>query len=415
MSDRLNDELLSAYLDNEVTDEERAQVEQALVDSAEARMSLASLRQIQASLRSVPRLTLPADFQERVIREAERRGARRAVATTVRSVRATQWIRVAAVATTIAAALVVGVVIAISRQAPEIVEVPAPAPSSRDVARDETPAVPDGVAQPDTPPASDVVHDNPPLPDETVVAEAQGRPLPPLIMVFDLAITKQGQRQDVFEQTLKQAGIAFDPRQEGVVVEEKLRKPLLDTRYLVDTAPLGKGNEQFDIIDMLYLQGTGVQIDEIFSKLRSHQEARLFLDLALDEVKETRVLNSIGEQTWSLAKSVAPAAPRSYAYRLNVGISLQTASRAGFLAKFPAPRLDIGIQNGSQSEPKSGFSLELPLGFGGQRTVLEKAAGNPAAGNAGVAAPDLPFFEILVIRRHLDGGFPVDAPEPPAN
>lgn len=66
------EELLSAYLDGEVTAAERAQVEQMLASDPEARAALQELRALSAALQSLPKLSVGEDLSERVLRRAER-------------------------------------------------------------------------------------------------------------------------------------------------------------------------------------------------------------------------------------------------------------------------------------------------------------------------------------------------------
>ena len=73
MRDHVNEELISAYLDNEVTDEERELVEKSLAESDECRQLFDELQSVQGSLQTLPRFSLPTDFADRVLREAERR------------------------------------------------------------------------------------------------------------------------------------------------------------------------------------------------------------------------------------------------------------------------------------------------------------------------------------------------------
>ncbi|NOX62843.1 MAG: hypothetical protein GXP42_12990 [Chloroflexi bacterium] len=58
----ISDELLSAYLDGEVTTAERARIEQALADDPEVRERLESLRWTVSLLREAPRLSVPRAF-----------------------------------------------------------------------------------------------------------------------------------------------------------------------------------------------------------------------------------------------------------------------------------------------------------------------------------------------------------------
>jgi len=67
-----DDELLSAYLDGELSEEERARVEQLLAEQPEARQMLDELRALSGGFEALPRHRLEADFASRVLRAAER-------------------------------------------------------------------------------------------------------------------------------------------------------------------------------------------------------------------------------------------------------------------------------------------------------------------------------------------------------
>jgi anti-sigma factor RsiW len=66
------EELLSAYLDDELSPEDRARVEQWLVDDAEYRRLFEELRAVRRDLQALPRHKLPADLSAAVLRRAER-------------------------------------------------------------------------------------------------------------------------------------------------------------------------------------------------------------------------------------------------------------------------------------------------------------------------------------------------------
>lgn len=63
----ISEELLSAYLDDELTLPERQQVESALEQRADLRDLLAELTQIRAQIQNLPKFSLPADFTAKVI------------------------------------------------------------------------------------------------------------------------------------------------------------------------------------------------------------------------------------------------------------------------------------------------------------------------------------------------------------
>ena len=71
MNDEAREELISAYLDGELTAEEQRRVEQLLVDSAEHRQLFEELRSLRASFKILPCYKLPEDLSQRVLRQAE--------------------------------------------------------------------------------------------------------------------------------------------------------------------------------------------------------------------------------------------------------------------------------------------------------------------------------------------------------
>ncbi len=67
----LADELVSAYLDGELTADEQAQIEERMAASPEFRQTVEELRGLRMSFEALPQHRLPADFAERVLRRAE--------------------------------------------------------------------------------------------------------------------------------------------------------------------------------------------------------------------------------------------------------------------------------------------------------------------------------------------------------
>jgi anti-sigma factor RsiW len=74
MSEFINndDELLSAYLDNELAPEERAHVDQRLATDPAARQLLDELRAVSRAVKALPAAPLGADIRDTVLRRAER-------------------------------------------------------------------------------------------------------------------------------------------------------------------------------------------------------------------------------------------------------------------------------------------------------------------------------------------------------
>ncbi len=72
MNDDARYELISAYLDNELAPDERAEVEQLLARDADARRVYEDLRALSSTLQALPRHQLGEDLSGRVLRGAER-------------------------------------------------------------------------------------------------------------------------------------------------------------------------------------------------------------------------------------------------------------------------------------------------------------------------------------------------------
>ncbi|MBM4004972.1 MAG: hypothetical protein FJ295_17065 [Planctomycetes bacterium] len=72
MNKPFSDELISAYLDGELTSDEQALVERTLVENVAARRMFEDLRSLRTGLQSLPQNRLDESFSERVLRAAER-------------------------------------------------------------------------------------------------------------------------------------------------------------------------------------------------------------------------------------------------------------------------------------------------------------------------------------------------------
>jgi len=72
MAKTSQDELLSAYIDGELSDAQRAEVEERLAKDADARQLVSELRALKESVRSLPAYRLEEDLARRVLQRAER-------------------------------------------------------------------------------------------------------------------------------------------------------------------------------------------------------------------------------------------------------------------------------------------------------------------------------------------------------
>ncbi len=72
MNDKPQEELLTAYLDDELAPEERADVERMLAEDAASRQLFEELKALRSTLQALPQERLEADFSKKVMQLAER-------------------------------------------------------------------------------------------------------------------------------------------------------------------------------------------------------------------------------------------------------------------------------------------------------------------------------------------------------
>ena len=66
MTDKFDDNLISGYLDNQLTPEERAEVEASLLDSDTNRL-MSDLERQSQELKRLPKFSLGQDFAQRIL------------------------------------------------------------------------------------------------------------------------------------------------------------------------------------------------------------------------------------------------------------------------------------------------------------------------------------------------------------
>ncbi len=122
MKDHL-EELLSCYLDGEVTPEERERVERLLRSDPEARRRLEELRWVRDALRALPARPLPEDLVPAILHRAE--ALSRGWTWRIRDLVPNVWVRAAVLTASLAMALVVGfgTILRPDRPRPEAAEV----------------------------------------------------------------------------------------------------------------------------------------------------------------------------------------------------------------------------------------------------------------------------------------------------
>lgn len=184
MSERLSDELLSAYFDGDVSPREREQVERWLAQSPEARRELAALGRTSRLLRSLPVAPAPDDLVSAVMQQAERATLLPPVppARPVASRRRAWLVAAGGLAVTAAAALLL--LPLLSRPHPEAHGVARLEPSDRNAETDGDHLADRGSAPAGVPPRTVAMPENlttrrvRPAPDDMSRAEADPNTIP---------------------------------------------------------------------------------------------------------------------------------------------------------------------------------------------------------------------------------------------
>ena len=227
------------------------------------------------------------------------------------------------------------------------------------------------------------------------------------MFIVDLAITLEGQQQQVFQQALQCAGIQFNPE---VGVDEVLEKALLASRFIGDVeivdpqaSPAEKPAQ--DEIEMYYVKGLGDQVDAAITDLLTRPKehiARHRCDMAIEpaERKLFEQLNSAVRMADT--RKVGPA---PQAYRLAFRFSLRSGS-AGFLGTFSQPwiRAEVVPVEEKASAPAAVARKAKPTPAPPQTTVLPIAAADlPVAGGSSDPNDDEnTVYEVLFILRNLE-------------
>jgi negative regulator of sigma E activity len=411
MNPVVSEELISAYLDGELNTEERTLVEQALADSPDLRRFYQDLQGIQAGLRALPRQRSSVDFAARITAQIARDSlrplptedqivtpARRGAKSKTPAWRSWQ-VMVPAAASLVAMVLVA--VLAVSSWRPD-----AAAPVRSFVASQ----APDG-GQRISAPREQVAHGATSIPSpaggepglrdmtrQVGTQEAADDRVPDLVMVMDLTITTVGQKEQVFENTLRKAGIHFDP---DIKVDDRLEKAILASRFIgdVDRVPRdGSPPAPADEIEMTFVAGPGRQIDAALRNLQSLPAsliARWQYDLAIEPAE--RDLFKLLDSAARLA-SVDERAPR--AHRLAFRFSLRPIS-TGFMGNMARPlmRVELVPKAESPSAP-----VAAPLGLATEQDaahVRPAVAAGAADASRATGHPDDEPCEVLFVLRKL--------------
>lgn len=325
MRHHLTEELISAYIDGELDAGEQQFVRQKLAESEEHQRLFEELNAQRDSLRGLPRFQLPEGFDQRVLGEIDRiRGAvtlpddqQRTYETRAKRPRSRRWQAAGGGAAAIAVALLAAV---LSNPWADDGEIPERGPS---------------------PPPADPFAARPEAAKESFVyyvPSAGDRPQ--YSLVVDLAVTPEGQDNQVFQDAFRRAGLPFD---EELALGEDLEQQILDSRFLGNLLTREE-DEDAAKVEVVYVVCESAKGNEIIMDLAGRRMAGEVAWLQLDMIANPRDLNMLyrvnqhSRQRFASVGSVKEK--RSLVHRLMFSFTLRGAS-VGFLGRIPTPSLDL--------------------------------------------------------------------------
>lgn len=342
-----SDELISAYLDGELSDAERACVEGQLEESTEHRQLLGELRDLRDTLNTLPVYQLDDGFADRVVRRAERETLLGSVVDDVSVTTTTKpasvakrsrWRVYAWVAVTVAA--VVALVFSIPRggnDAGTNLAGPGPNTETQDVRphlRDSIPQK-DSRALVDIDPRVDVdSHDTSPKSQIDTEAYAQWelvnflqRKCPQrLILVYQLAVTPEGVENAALANLLRLHRIRF---RQTVEVKPKQQKSLLKQQFFQGVQVASGKNDNMDEIQLYLVSCTARDAAAMWHYLmgRPNGIGSFYMNLTTAEA-EDRVLHHLCE-----ASGVLKETGQAVQLLANFGILSRSARNLGAFGK----------------------------------------------------------------------------------
>ena len=357
----VNETLLSAYLDGEVTSQERALVEQWLNDSAVHRETLDDLKLLRTDMQQLPNHQLGEGFVRSVLETAARqqpvpeseRVDPANVQEPVNAGRTPSWVRerwqglVLALTTAAALVLVVRLLVPVpmgdvASQNDPVGNPPSEVAESNSVTGQQDPAItnnpsevlpgstvsqdpqdtvnpgslekvagtPDPVKEPVTTPTETKPTETKPVPGTN--NPTVSRPLPKvpgleqlvgnrLLFVIEVAVTPEGVKNRTLDQLLMNHGIVYD---RAIEVDRPLEQSILKSRYLkgVVSKQDNKNNNYMDV-DLIYVVCNGQQVDDTTAALsdfpREITGHRFNLALLPHELQTFKSLNEAVASQWN--------------------------------------------------------------------------------------------------------------------
>jgi anti-sigma factor RsiW len=380
-------ELLSAYLDGELSNDERLRVERRLRASPVFRGELEQLEILDRSLRSLPEVRLDGGFADRVLRRIEQQQATRPHREVQPAQRPTAakwaagWRGFISAAITVAAALLVTAYafnagerrtseIAVSRPPPrptgvqsqrpdELRPSPSPKPGA-EIVQQPGPKAPTLPATPDTS-AWALVH------------AVQKQTRLKLLMVYEVSVTPEGVAQAAFANLLRRHGIRF---YQTLPVGEQEQRALLKHRFL-DGVQIDKdATAPIDEVQLFLVSCMGRQADEIWLDLTNRPAGfgSAWMNLTTREAGDDGVLNKLCE-----ASGIEKRSGQAVELLGSFAILSRTARNLGVFGsiKWVDPNLLEPAGNKSRKEP----------------------AGKAQPAEADEAADDFPCELLFVVRN----------------
>jgi anti-sigma factor RsiW len=348
---QLSDELLSAFVDGELSDEEREAVEAVLDQDEEQRGLVIEYQELQVQLESLPKFRVSKGFADRVLqRIAAIDGEREApvnadapesqpVADSVRdgsagTARGILWSAIA-----VAAALLLMFVFsnpslrnALHLAQPdgsggvderEAGNQPRPDHESYAVAPDTDPDSQDEIEHQVEQGQFELIPTVPGTDGQWQFVSSVGRNLGrKLVLVYEVSLTSEGNDQAAFANLLRRHGIGF---QQTMSVEREEQEDLLKHRFLDGVRVVTPAQKGMDRIDLYLVTTTGTVADSIYADLMSRPEgiSQFGLNLTTRDAQD-RVLHRLCN-----AKEVRENAGQAVRLLTSLGILSSTARNVG--------------------------------------------------------------------------------------
>lgn len=344
MRDPVNAELISAYLDGELSDDERHVVEQQLADSEEHRQLLEELEGVRADLQALPRLSPPSDLQARITAQIEEAKVAPAPSGPVNKPHRRHLLQAAAVVITTTAAAIALVLIRPSLDHPSIVH--------------------------------------------HVPVHLQGEVKATFVMVYDVTVTEDGAKNDAFAKLLKQLEIGLDPNMRlDAQLENKLsafRGKGDDGQVVPFKDPAVKDSEH-DEVEMIYISGKAVKIEELGLALKAMERvgddvSRMKYDLAFEN-RQLKLMRTLRTAARDHFVEVGPMGPSADGYAFKFRIRLVNAGVPG-VAAFSLPKVDATLSESVKTAPNTAANGTRPATASTKQVEEPRRASSAEAADA---------------------------------